>query len=188
MIICEICEKEFRKDRNSKYCTECRRSGKARKRTLKKYNTSPKGRALQKISYYKDIERTKQIKNRYNRSIKGKESKLRYYLKNKPAIIKKVAETTREKIISRNNAHDKAKRQKIPRVCVICNIGDKINVHHIDRNPFNNDLDNLVYLCSSCHGKEHEALNLGRSNLPFVGNSPISIKKIIDGLRLISPN
>jgi 5-methylcytosine-specific restriction protein A len=28
-------------------------------------------------------------------------------------------------------------------------------VHHKDRNPKNNDYDNLVALCVDCHAKEH---------------------------------
>jgi hypothetical protein len=28
-------------------------------------------------------------------------------------------------------------------------------LHHKDRNHKNNDKNNLIYLCKSCHGKEH---------------------------------
>jgi len=31
----------------------------------------------------------------------------------------------------------------------------KINRHHIDKNPFNTDVSNLMYLCQSCHQRHH---------------------------------
>jgi len=39
--------------------------------------------------------------------------------------------------------------------CVICGTGENIQVHHIDGDRSNNDLENLAPLCPSCHGKIH---------------------------------
>lgn len=39
--------------------------------------------------------------------------------------------------------------------CQKCGSTDNLDVHHIDENPFNNDLENLTLLCRSCHMKEH---------------------------------
>ncbi len=36
-------------------------------------------------------------------------------------------------------------------VCVLCNSDYHITVHHIDGNPYNNELDNLQVLCWHCH-------------------------------------
>lgn len=39
--------------------------------------------------------------------------------------------------------------------CVKCGmVVDGLHVHHIDGDKFNNDMDNLITLCPSCHGKE----------------------------------
>lgn len=44
--------------------------------------------------------------------------------------------------------------------CERCGSSKKLQVHHIDRNPHNNSLDNLEILCLSCHKAEHpERLN-----------------------------
>ena len=46
------------------------------------------------------------------------------------------------------------KHTKIIESCKYCN-ELAVNIHHIDRNRKNNDLNNLVHLCVSCHKKEH---------------------------------
>lgn len=38
--------------------------------------------------------------------------------------------------------------------------GDHLEVHHIDGNPFNNSLENLVGLCHSCHARRHRRENI----------------------------
>ena len=39
--------------------------------------------------------------------------------------------------------------------CEICNSTKFLEVHHKDHNRENNELDNLILLCKSCHKKEH---------------------------------
>jgi 5-methylcytosine-specific restriction endonuclease McrA len=41
-------------------------------------------------------------------------------------------------------------------------------VHHKDRNPKNNSLDNLITLCKSCHSKEHGMDKIGITKSPPV--------------------
>ena len=41
------------------------------------------------------------------------------------------------------------------RVCVVCDSEDNVVVHHKDGNRSNQDLDNLIPLCQSCHDKVH---------------------------------
>jgi hypothetical protein len=44
-------------------------------------------------------------------------------------------------------------------ICTKCNKDyGRIEVHHIDENPFNNNLSNLISLCVSCHRLLHGAL------------------------------
>ena len=51
-----------------------------------------------------------------------------------------------------NRLLQEAKKDKI---CFICKSNKKIHIHHKDRNWKNNTLNNLVYLCLSCHLKIH---------------------------------
>lgn len=39
--------------------------------------------------------------------------------------------------------------------CEICGTTEDIIVHHVDGDRENNDIDNLVPVCKSCHGKIH---------------------------------
>lgn len=41
--------------------------------------------------------------------------------------------------------------------CEICGLRDvsKLQIHHKDQNSTNNDIENLVCLCKSCHTKLH---------------------------------
>lgn len=39
--------------------------------------------------------------------------------------------------------------------CYICGSGGEVQVHHIDGDRANNDLENLIPVCKSCHGKIH---------------------------------
>ena len=45
--------------------------------------------------------------------------------------------------------------------CVMCDKSKNLNVHHIDRDKHNNNHNNLIVLCSSCHRKVHCAINNG---------------------------
>jgi len=47
-----------------------------------------------------------------------------------------------------------AKRRKGNK-CEICNSIEDIEVHHIDRNIENNNIENLQVLCNKCHIKRH---------------------------------
>lgn len=40
-------------------------------------------------------------------------------------------------------------------VCELCGSDTNLDIHHIDGNWQNNNLDNLICLCRSCHMKEH---------------------------------
>lgn len=159
MLNCLICQSEFIPWKRQVYCNDCRASGKARKAILHKYNTSDKNKSIQRKWYYNDRMKTKESKNKYNRSEKGRACKRKYYLKNRERLIKEQLTTRRAETISRTHAHDLMKKTFPDRKCSHCGTNVRIVVHHKDRNPFNNDLVNLMYLCTSCHGKEHERLN-----------------------------
>ena len=39
--------------------------------------------------------------------------------------------------------------------CEICGNGEKIEVHHIDGDRYNNVIENLIPVCHECHNKIH---------------------------------
>lgn len=43
--------------------------------------------------------------------------------------------------------------------CFECSSNVNIHIHHIDHNHDNNNPNNLIPLCKSCHCKEHELIN-----------------------------
>ncbi len=58
-----------------------------------------------------------------------------------------------------NSARTRAKliaKKYMEKICFDCRGDKNIHVHHKDFDTFNNDLSNLVYLCSVCHGKRHQ--------------------------------
>lgn len=58
-----------------------------------------------------------------------------------------------------NSARTRAKliaKKNMEKVCFDCHSDKNIHVHHKDFNAFNNDLSNLIYVCSICHGKRHQ--------------------------------
>lgn len=52
-------------------------------------------------------------------------------------------------------AHERARRIHKNRVCEICGSTKNIDIHHKDENIQNNEPDNLMALCRSCHMKKH---------------------------------
>lgn len=56
--------------------------------------------------------------------------------------------------VTKDALHWRARKHRKPN-CQECNTTTDLHVHHIDRNPANNDPSNLMTLCSSCHLKLH---------------------------------
>ena len=48
-------------------------------------------------------------------------------------------------------------RNNIPKICKLCGTKDKrvMATHHIDRDKYNNKVENLVWLCHNCHHLVH---------------------------------
>jgi len=55
-----------------------------------------------------------------------------------------------------------ARRKKGKGNCELCG-HNGVHVHHIDCNPYNNRIDNLIRLCAKCHGSEHIKINQSRT-------------------------
>lgn len=45
------------------------------------------------------------------------------------------------------------------KICQKCGAVEWLGVHHIDKNHLNNELDNLILLCWTCHMKYHHKQN-----------------------------
>lgn len=68
-------------------------------------------------------------------------------------------------------------KQNTPKICSICkNANTRIEVHHINGNRSNNEFNNLINLCVSCHKKE-EYKN-GRNKI-FDNGYPVLKSKIV---------
>lgn len=52
-------------------------------------------------------------------------------------------------------------RRVLPQICKICGIKNGLQVHHIDTNWDNTNIDNFCMLCVSCHHKVHFLLKHG---------------------------
>ena len=39
--------------------------------------------------------------------------------------------------------------------CELCSSEENIEIHHKDKNPFNNKIENISILCKSCHSLQH---------------------------------
>lgn len=51
--------------------------------------------------------------------------------------------------------HRKRCFEQTDQVCLCCGADSSLDIHHVDGNPTNDNLDNLVVLCKSCHRKVH---------------------------------
>ena len=56
---------------------------------------------------------------------------------------------------------------KSARTCNVCREFKKgIQIHHIDENPSNNNIDNLIVLCQNCHDEAHTKHDLSKNLTP----------------------
>lgn len=50
--------------------------------------------------------------------------------------------------------------------CQVCNLKFKnLHVHHLDNNHSNNDVDNLIPLCKSCHRIAHKGFKIEKTEM-----------------------
>ena len=70
-------------------------------------------------------------------------------------------------------------RQLIKSISKYINLSSNKFVHHLDEDPFNNNLDNLIILSNSTHTKLHWILNPNRE---MKGRKPKSLKKLFEEL------
>lgn len=56
--------------------------------------------------------------------------------------------------------------------CEECGFQGKMQIHHIDQNPFYNDLSNLRVLCRYCHGAYHNVVGMKDVKTWYWGTIP----------------
>ena len=59
-----------------------------------------------------------------------------------------------KKEVTRDALHWRARKHRAE-TCAECGTTEGLHVHHVDRNPENNNPANLMTLCASCHLKLH---------------------------------
>lgn len=105
---------------------------------------------------------------------KRKQYKHQYYLDHKQEIMDRVRERNK-KCPSDKKRYDRVYNQKknapyhkilddngVSKVCCKCGATDNLCTHHVDGNHSNNSLNNLQWLCMSCHGRLHRQQQLVR--------------------------
>lgn len=70
--------------------------------------------------------------------------------------------------------------------CFYCEKKDRntLQVHHIDKDSFNNDIENLRIVCTTCHKKQHSDSIKLRLNKFKEGQILRGVRLILDGLRV----
>jgi len=134
-MLCLFCKTVYTPKRTSKFCSSgCR---------IKHWS---------KLNYNKRAKHWRDYIEK-NRKAQNERTKLNYK-KNKERY-----KLYRNKHKLENNARTRAKtamkKLNIPKICFFCKSINNIEVHHKDKNPLNNTINNLLYLCSLCHGKQH---------------------------------
>jgi len=118
----------------------------------KAYRESPKGRASSR-------ERTKRYRERHPE--RTKEAMRRWRDKNpnyNEEYRKRLGVIEKERRYHRIRKYGEDALEVLERdndTCQKCGSTEQIHIHHIDWDEDNNDLDNLVLLCNSCHQKLH---------------------------------
>ena len=133
---------------------------------------------------YKDPE----VRRRY---------KHEHYTRNRDKVLRRVKEYNRthpevhkradHKYNQRKNApyHEIADEAGLSRVCVECGSVESLGIHHIDGDHYNNAIDNLQWMCVSCHAKLHAARRRGSGPSETLGGTSEALS---DSGRALGPD
>ena len=98
---------------------------------------------------------------KYVNSDKGKETIKRNYLKRLPKLKQESAQKYKDDehykalILTRQKSNRVLRKSDRPYSCARCSAQKRLHCHHVDENPFNRDLSNLMWLCHWCHMRIH---------------------------------
>lgn len=165
--VCEECNKEYKPTSASqKRCVECMTE--VRLRLQRKHLSQmrlnkgciPVGTIL------KCVDCDSEFKFKSFIQIRCKECQKKHKTKQIYKCLQKNPKLKEYKKTAKDNYHFDGNREKTlirdGYKCSYCNSTDRLHVHHLDgkglnmvRKNRNNDLDNLITLCNSCHTKAH---------------------------------
>lgn len=162
---CNRCGKEEAKTgRCQKYCAECQPIVKREQKTAaerrRRERLGDKYREYQRQTYANmDPEKRKEIKRQQYQNSINTEAKYEKVKERTRLAMAKFRDSSlyggqREAVFERDNHQ-----------CTVCGKKENLSIHHIDGNGWsspkeekNNDIDNLITLCHSCHARLHREL------------------------------
>lgn len=165
---CLVCNNEYTPNSSvQKFCLDCRELH--RKRYKKEWAQKNRNK-LNKNSkkwYWSNIEKARASKRKWNWSEKGRSARKKWNEKNIDKIYKNLKKYKNE-TRSRIKANNIIKNLGLVRECAICGSCEKVQIHHQDKNPHNNDIRNLTLLCLRHHKLMH------RHKIPESDQNPTS--------------
>lgn len=142
---CEYCGKEFESKRFQKFCSvDCAGKHKAKKIKCKCANC---GKTILRTP--KEIDRSKNHNAFCSQSCAASFNNSHFRLADKnPNYLGG---------FSRSRLYAKLAMRTYKHKCAICGLEEEccLQVHHIDYNRHNNDVDNLIIVCANCHCRIH---------------------------------
>lgn len=111
--------------------------------------------------YWRNLENCRKSKRKWNNS-SGVKYRKKWYAENKEIVNTRLTANYLERTRSRIKANRIVSNLGWKRECNSCESLEKINIHHIDQNPFNNDITNLILLCRVCHTDLHCRIRMER--------------------------
>lgn len=137
-----------------KYCENCKdKVIKIYKKKWREKNRE-KDNETKRNWYWNNLEKARSIKRKWNWSDGGVEYRKKYAQENKDIIYERLKKYKKANK-SRIKANHIIKKNNIERVCEECGSKKRVQIHHKDKNPMNNDLSNLSLLCLEHHKLKH---------------------------------
>lgn len=152
---CLMCKEDYTPNSSvQKYCEECSIK---RKIEYKKQWAKDNREKLTKNSkkwYWENLELARASKRKWNWSESGVKYRKKYSKDHKEVIYERLKKY-KDRTNARSRANYKIKKLGWERICKECGSIDKVQIHHIDENPFNNEIENLTLLCLKHHKLKH---------------------------------
>lgn len=152
---CDICSELYTPNSSrQKFCSSCTITHRASYKKQWRLANKVKDNETKKKWYWNNVEKARAVKRKWNWSEGGVEYRKKYAQEHKETIY-----TRLKKYKARNDSRSKAnyliKKWGWERVCAVCGSIERVQIHHIDGDPFNNEKENLTLLCLVHHKLKH---------------------------------